>query len=171
MLYQHFISVTHLPVKPKKSKHLSMFLNAYDLSIWIVKLFQYSSKRMNEIVECFGDLKDLYHITVGSTAEGLSDGKSDSDAIVLTSKHVILESFEETNECTDPNILVVRIPYEVHPGYSKLQVILIKSVEIATDPTKYLVMKDDKVYLKNSVKELLLFVGIPARTWYRDSSI
>ncbi|CAG2244446.1 unnamed protein product [Mytilus edulis] len=78
-------SVTNLPVKPEESKHLSMFLNVYDLSIWIVKLFQYSSKRMNEILECFGDLKDFYHITVGSTAEGLSDGKSDLDAILLTS--------------------------------------------------------------------------------------
>ncbi|CAC5422007.1 unnamed protein product [Mytilus coruscus] len=138
-----------------------MFLNAFDTSKSTVRLFQYSEKGMNEIVDYFCDhsLNHRYHHTiVGSTAEGLEDCKSDIDVIMFNSKHVVIESINDTYDCTDPEILVVRIPDEGHPGYSKLRVhciFSIKHFQFGIAPSKYAATKDGKVYLKNSVKELI----------------
>lgn len=137
-----------------------MFLNASDTSKPIVKLLQHSEKRMTEIVEYFRDLHSLYHFTiVGSTAEGLRDCTSDRDVIMFTSKHVVKESINEKIDCPDPAIIVVRIPDEGYPGYSKLRFHVVMSIQsykvVLTPKIEHTVERDGMLYLKNSVKELI----------------
>ncbi|VDI25833.1 Hypothetical predicted protein [Mytilus galloprovincialis] len=140
----------------KGSKRLSMYLNESGKSLPIVKLFQNSTRRHNEINEIIsGVIGEYKPAIVGSYAEGFEDLDSDLDVMIFVPNFEVVDYKIEPFKINSVHCHTIPQPDERHPGYSKLGVISLdfRLFKESRDRYIYKDVKDSKNYLKNNVKE------------------
>ncbi|CAC5422013.1 unnamed protein product [Mytilus coruscus] len=129
-------------ITSEENKHLSAFLNAFVISLPLAKMQQNDAKRHNEISEIIGGVLKIPERTyVGSIAEGLNVPGSDSDSIFFA-------NYSRYSDRLD----FLPLPEGEHPGYSKLLVL-----DLNRELLEYTHLKDGKRYLKNNVKESIIY--------------
>ncbi|CAG2250791.1 unnamed protein product [Mytilus edulis] len=141
------------------SLRLSAILKVAGISLHFIDL---GGKRLSHVknIVCLMHADEYEHeqLTVGSAAEGISmqcsnEHSSDVDFIIVINVFKILEDIREVKYVYDFNpdlSYFLRLPDYTNPGYSKLLVL-----RILGHLRKYCDIRDNKVFLKNTVKETL----------------
>lgn len=128
-----------------ESRHLSAFLNAFEMSLPRVERQQKDKKRHNQISEIICGILKIPELTFfWNMSEGLNVLDSDIAAILFFNNSPFFDRLH-----------FVPIPAEGYQGYCQL---FASSINMKhTKLIEYTRLKDGKLYLKNNVKELPMY--------------